>query len=1104
MTKKQTAKNTPTDQPVTLAAKLLMAGFIGFVSIVFIAPVFSAGVFTRSEQAAQSVSEAVNPIPEAQAQTTPTWTGYTFSLHAKDRGCSTDAPIRTVNFGAGQYGYGDDYADGVVGQSFPFTDSDNGEDPDCLAIGLYIYNPISGLYHLGDTPPNQSIVPRDFRIGIRLSEKSCGSGPSGQIQWTPWASQGGGTSLGAFTGGGRDRGDCAWMHYEERDMPAGVKIKDFRTGVSVSNDTMQYTGWARSAPGQVDHTGEGGLPSRWSPYSGNRDRLDPVRIALDVQFVDFYDAEYVSDTVPATMDRSQSGNYGVVMKNKGSVWSTDVFNLDPGSRNCLSEVPTSESDECEETGIAKSNPFKLKRVDSDPSISLTNPTPTSPLFYERAFERTYRVSEWCSSSPGEGSDPPPQEPGDNWPDLPVSAFLWDFLDNFGIKKANAQSSGCTLYYYLDSQTPVVLDVGLDTSVNFPLSISVAPDAAGGLHTLQFQMVQLDGSGNEVPGDAQNPNPFGDVANIDVMVGSGFTLSCGVTQTVPAGTNANYAVSASNFPVGFSSNVDVTMSSNPAGPVLLTSPVVLGPSNSYAATAVVPTVSLAIGTYNLTFSASGGGQTAIPCNAQLVVEPPVEGWVDIDFNGHDGPTTPTPANGSTGTLTWNTNEAVSCTAILAQGPGPARGITPTWGKSQPIANIAEGEQSLVIPWLAQGTTYEFQLDCLTTYGATVTDSVIVNVGVSIIGQSATVDLQCEGPGDTSHKEACAVESGGSALLFWTSSNTSSCDLVPGNLPDDGSSTSSENDWPTGYPTGNLFAETTYVITCPNSDGVSAAATDTLTISLSIPPDPPIFVQGDPSVCGQITLNWQEDSSHDSSIRYTIYRQDDSGWVPQWVQIGTIDNNGTATNYSFTDYSPLPPPALNYYRITARIAPNGPESEAFTELAAESCAPSLKGSFKKFIGTGATAPTGLDRCDLSRNGGAAPLQPGQILESGNLVYFEICVRNSGNQNLTNVQVNEVATESVHKLIEVTYINSEGDCATDLGSGLYRISSLLEDGACSIYVRAKIATPLGAAPSALHYFQNVANVTAVSLPILELRSESIPFIIGADSPTRTETPR
>ncbi len=396
------------------------------------------------------------------------------------------------------------------GGSASATDN-NAKDPDC---GRILFNPGS----VSSTPLNQSIYTEDFRIGTKLaeSEGGCTSG-QGAVQYTPWASEGGGASGGARALSSVNDPDCLWIYYETRALPAGIIIKDARVGISTGNGVAQYTPWARSGGG-------------WSAFSGGGN-ISGARVVIDVQFVDIYDGEWISDTIPATMAQAQSGTYNVVMKNKATQWVSDVSPSD----NCAAQNPLSSAhsrgDTCSATVTVSSSAIKLKYLNNDPAFTVA----TNPFPYQRTVTRNYEAIDVCLS--GVGSLVKKSHLG----------FLKYFIK---IAEANVRApidgdtepggGGWTcpqwgLAYVLVNQSPAQNNIGVNNFGTFPMNLTVSNTATPGAHTLNFKLIK------------DNSELFGTDVSISTTISGVLNTPTGTITatdcTIPSGgTTCNSTVS----------------------------------------------------------------------------------------------------------------------------------------------------------------------------------------------------------------------------------------------------------------------------------------------------------------------------------------------------------------------------------------------------------------------------------------------------------------------------------------------------------------------------------------------------------------------------------
>jgi hypothetical protein len=507
--------------------KSILKSFYTTLAIIFIVsafvPVIPPEILPRN--VVNEIANKVIKTAEAAAPYPPS-----FRVNVKDHHC-TDQGVNNSGYIGEEPGSSPSSA----------TTDDNAKDPDCGRIEMYLSSQVNSI------PQSQTIYNRDFRLGVGLAESENGcTAQAGAIQWTPWVSDGGGFSWGARAGSNVNDPDCLRIFYESRPLPSGVLIKDIRVGLSTGNGAFQWTPWARQGGG-------------WSGYSGGGN-ISPGQLDLDVQLVDVYDAQYVSDTVPSDMQRDQSGNYNIVMKNKGAVWNTDVYTPSPDT--CPPPVPQNRGETCIESGTSNSSLIKLKRVDGDGSVSLINPTNTSPLNYSVDTTKNYIATDVClgwgvamNSSQSKfaltdllkvktayanrlpsDTDPGPGDPG------PI-------CNQWGLQ------------YTLDSQAPTNTNIVYDNNGTFPLSLRISPSAAYGTHTMQFQMVQLAANGTEI-------GTFGSLVNIDIEVSNGPTLNCTASQNANQSTNPSastlFSIYMSGLPGGYNNTVTTTLASQRNG------------------------------------------------------------------------------------------------------------------------------------------------------------------------------------------------------------------------------------------------------------------------------------------------------------------------------------------------------------------------------------------------------------------------------------------------------------------------------------------------------------------------------------------------------------
>lgn len=142
----------------------------------------------------------------------------------------------------------------------PWAGDTNTYDPDGAAILL-------------QGAPRGTLGSRDFRIGVQVTDNN--GSQTGAIQWTPWASQGGGVSPYAFDSNGYDP-DQFRVCLDVRPMPANVAIYDFRLSVKVvDHGTAEAAGIRQYTPWMLDGGGA-------SPFAYDRNSYDPDGIAIGI------------------------------------------------------------------------------------------------------------------------------------------------------------------------------------------------------------------------------------------------------------------------------------------------------------------------------------------------------------------------------------------------------------------------------------------------------------------------------------------------------------------------------------------------------------------------------------------------------------------------------------------------------------------------------------------------------------------------------------------------------------------------------------------------------------------------------------------------------
>lgn len=807
------------------------------------------------------------------------------------------------------------------------------------------------------------------------------------------------------------------------------------------------------------------------------------------------DAAYVSDTVPRTpLAVSTQYQSQIRMKNTSNVmWAGDSFERTSG--NCddfpiiipqQGQTATEAGEQCTETYTASSDVYKLKRVDTD-----TRVTAPAELDFEHTVTRILEASLQevftCTSDDGGGDG------GGDVILLSSKESWFDKIANWILPEAKAlirpptgggetcSSNGMQMQASLVSGGDFNIDP--NEEVNFPITFTTQSSTDGGPVSLEYKMVKK--------GDTDVM--FGDTATIPVSVSTGpsFGLTCGANQSVTQGLNANYALSATT-PSGYTSTINVTMGSDPAGAAMSTTPVALSPSSlplPYAGTAVVPTAGLTPGqTYILTFTGNDGTGTKT-CQAHLTVIA-VLATADLKFNGSDGPTTPSPSTGSTGTLTWNTEQASSCTGSMQTGADTS---SPAWVGVRAKANIEE--QTFDVTGLQPNTTYIFKIECVNSLGVAGTPD---TVEVSVTGQPAepTATLECMGENNKHPIDGpCTVAIGGSGLLFWDSSYASSCTIDP----DFGAVATSETE---GQSTGAVKEETTYTLTCEGASGTTPA-TDSVQILVDdeTAPSPPI-VSTDNTVCGTITVSWTPGATPPDITNYAVFNSTTGSSGP-WTDVsGLLDPSTTSFPHTTATAS------NNYYMV---IAYNGttPSADSNAELGNSlACTPVIDASDKDVFRVDGKIDKAFSPTACSGASEIASLPNNALFSAGDIVTFKINVCNSGSLPLSGVSV----TDTLEKLTEpstptssCTLTNYSYDGNKTMTFNLSDIPAKDPDSSlpsvCSVTFTARVTAP-GTATAALYRFQNIADIRTNELAVKRVITPPYLFSITGGIPDRTET--
>lgn len=1010
------------------------------------------------------------------------------------------------------------------------TSTSDGQDPDCLRAQL--------------TDSSNTVYNQDFRFCLQHS--------NGPLTCTAYASEIGQSEARSGMTPSYNAGNLSGTMYavvETRPLPsqfpAGTTFGNIQIGVALAY--RNNSGPCQSSSG-MNWAFQGGGLSGWA-YGADRDD-DPgcYQAGLRIGSINAPpDADYISTSIPTTLAAGQAHNndYNIVMENTGMTWpvlgesDSIVRNVDGHCDQANFDYDDEGQITCTDYIIYSSQRFRLQRLDSSPvavrakelrpdsndvtysngtytftgpdeTIVATDPVTTDntiPFFIKQdvTFRHYAGTTEICV--PTEEGDGPPVGGEIILQSDASNKIIKKFLSFLGVKTAQAvhipEECFPVPYDYLSQEgDPVNPDINAGEQAIFA-PVDLTTPSGTGVHTLQFQMVDLDNL--NTTNENLDAGKFGEVALIPINLGTAaFSLSCGVNQIYVPGSGVqflNYDLAAT-VPGGYTNTINVTMASSPPGPTMQTSPVVLSPSNiplPYRGTAVIPTAGLLPSTtYMLTFTGSDGSQTAT-CQSQLqVLNDTVS--VDLKFNDSDGPTTPNPSDADNGTLNWTTPfGAGSCTASMLQGS------VPSWAGSKPVTGPE------VVTGLQPNTTYEFKLLCTSVSGSTTAEDTVL-VTVSDTPQNPTADLKCWGDLDDTkaeHDGPCTVTSGASALLFWDSSYAASCSISP----DFGPVPTSE---PDGQSTSPITADIQYTLTCDAGIKGVPDAIDSVQILMGIePPSTPINPQvSNTGACGTIDISWNNGSNGNTPEAYRVYRRAAS--TDPWQQLGPEIPYvvGQKYLYQLTDSSPLSPSGSNYYAVVA--VTGGVESSYAianpSPIVPQACVPNLSLSDKDVVQVSGKINKSFSAVACSGESEIATLPNQAIFSVGDVITFQLNVCNNGPAAMTNVSINDVMTNLSNPSNFSSTASYAKQCLINQSVSGNTIDFTLDDipadtvpGSggteyCSITFTAVVTAP--ANPSAAIYrFQNVADITATGLSTRVFTPPYL-FSVTGGVPNRNET--
>jgi len=297
----------------------------------------------------------------------------------------------------------------------------------------------------------------------------------------------------------------------------------------------------------------------------------------------------------------------------------------------------------------------------------------------------------------------------------------------------------------------------------------------------------------------------------------FTFVCNtLSKTVTAGSSTVYdtTVTAQN---GFNSSVTVSITSGlPAG--ASHTPVTLTPASSPGSVASVPVTtssSTPVGTYNLTFDATGGGKSHT-CTSQLVVTNGTPTLISLDV-------TPSSSN-----ILVGATQVYAASAQYSDGSSAVVTSSTTFSSSDTAIASLQSAPSTFIGNIDGTVTITGQY----TEGLiTVVDTASLEVGNKAAG-GLSASLTCPSGTDT-----CNVSYNTSINLTWTSTGADECSVVPDLTPSVAKAISGT------ASTGNLTNPSNlFTLDCVDSD--KNHVTDVVTVTVTQPTES--FINADKDV------------------------------------------------------------------------------------------------------------------------------------------------------------------------------------------------------------------------------------------------------------------
>ena len=358
-------------------------------------------------------------------------------------------------------------------------------------------------------------------------------------------------------------------------------------------------------------------------------------------------------------------------------------------------------------------------------------------------------------------------------------------------------------------------------------------------------------------------------------------------------------------------------------------------------------------------------------------------------------------------------------------------------------------------------------------------------------------------DTDNPGPCNADYGQSTEIAWESLNVDSCQIYrteTGEVVGDNEPVLWSNGPVTGMRDSDpIVADTIFDLSCtgPNGDVQDQVLVNVNAVSINLS----VTLANDTSTpCETLKLYWTPGASNPAGTTYKLYRATNPAgpWINEIYSV----TNGTN---SYTDTPPQP--SGNYYKVKASYASVVAWSNVVGPLGVTLCQPSVDGSDKDIYGANTdinsiTSGTLTNICNSSSSEVYNPA-PNNIWKAGSRIYFPICVKNSGTEVLTGVQIVEMQNK-IEELSSIRFEKAINNCATSNGAAyptMTLVSDLQVGSVCTVIVSGVINTPTGPA-SNLYRFRNWAEIRTAQMAAYPVYTDRMPFGIGSSIPDRTET--